>query len=237
MADKEKMGVVYVLTNPAMPGWVKIGYADDLKNRLKSLNNSTAVPLPFEVYAYYETPFRLVDKNIQDLIDTINSELRAVTEVEGRQRKREFYHMKPDQAYHVLYALAGVHNRTDAVVLVQENNKSSTHSTHKSEIHETHDDTQKEKDGGKRVSKEAISFTKCGIPEGAELTYDNDSSIKAYVKGKNKVIYNNEEYSLTGLTKKIRNDNTAVRGPMHWKYKGELLTDIRERKEQEGTYK
>lgn len=28
-------GVIYVLTNPSFPDYVKIGYADNLENRLK----------------------------------------------------------------------------------------------------------------------------------------------------------------------------------------------------------
>lgn len=45
------MGIIYCLTNPAMPGYVKIGRTDDLESRPRSLDN-TSVPLPFEcVYA------------------------------------------------------------------------------------------------------------------------------------------------------------------------------------------
>ena len=40
------MSIIYVLTNPAMPGLVKIGKTKDLEQRLKGLD-ITAVPLPF----------------------------------------------------------------------------------------------------------------------------------------------------------------------------------------------
>lgn len=46
-------GIVYVLTNPAMPNMVKIGLstADDVQQRMAQLY-TTGVPLPFEcVYA------------------------------------------------------------------------------------------------------------------------------------------------------------------------------------------
>ena len=39
-------GVVYVLSNPAMDGYIKIGKTTNLEQRLKSLDN-TSTPLPF----------------------------------------------------------------------------------------------------------------------------------------------------------------------------------------------
>ncbi len=39
------MSIIYVLTNPAFEGYVKIGKTKDLKQRLRSLDN-TSMPLP-----------------------------------------------------------------------------------------------------------------------------------------------------------------------------------------------
>lgn len=39
-----KKGVIYVLTNPSFPEYVKIGYADNLEYRLKQLNKSECLP-------------------------------------------------------------------------------------------------------------------------------------------------------------------------------------------------
>lgn len=36
-------GVIYVLTNPSFPEYVKIVYADDLEKRLKQFNNSACL--------------------------------------------------------------------------------------------------------------------------------------------------------------------------------------------------
>lgn len=47
---------VYLLTNPAMPDWVKVGKAKDINNRIASLNEKTAVPLPFECFAALKVP-------------------------------------------------------------------------------------------------------------------------------------------------------------------------------------
>lgn len=42
--------IIYVLTNEAMPGLVKIGFTESLEDRIKSLSAHSGVPLPFECY-------------------------------------------------------------------------------------------------------------------------------------------------------------------------------------------
>ena len=37
-------GVIYILTNPSFPEYVKIGYAAKLEERLRQLNRSEAIP-------------------------------------------------------------------------------------------------------------------------------------------------------------------------------------------------
>lgn len=79
-------GVIYILTNPSFPQYVKIGYADDLKTRLKALNRSECIPFAFRVYAYYKVPKRLQDLEIHKIIDTINPNLRTIDNVNGKER-------------------------------------------------------------------------------------------------------------------------------------------------------
>ena len=47
---EETKGVIYILTNPSFPEYVKIGYADDVKRRLKELNRSECTPFAFRLY-------------------------------------------------------------------------------------------------------------------------------------------------------------------------------------------
>lgn len=47
----ENKGVIYILTNPSFPDYVKIGYADDIDKRLKQLNRSECIPFAFRVYS------------------------------------------------------------------------------------------------------------------------------------------------------------------------------------------
>ena len=92
--------IVYVLTNPAMPGMVKIGMTDraDVQQRMKELY-STGVPLPFEC---------VIAKRIED---------RAAAEIEnalhtafGPYRmndSREFFSIDPEQAEILLQVMPG----------------------------------------------------------------------------------------------------------------------------------
>lgn len=50
----ENKGYIYILTNPSFKEYVKIGYADNVENRLRQLNNSECTPFAFRVYATYE---------------------------------------------------------------------------------------------------------------------------------------------------------------------------------------
>ena len=36
---KEKCGVIYILTNPSFPEYIKIGYADNVEERVKEIAN------------------------------------------------------------------------------------------------------------------------------------------------------------------------------------------------------
>ena len=46
----ENKGVIYILTNPSFPEYVKIGYADDVNKRLAQLNRSECTPFASDVY-------------------------------------------------------------------------------------------------------------------------------------------------------------------------------------------
>ena len=48
--------IVYILTNEAMPGLIKIGYTDkSIEERMKELSRHTGVPLPFSCFYAIET--------------------------------------------------------------------------------------------------------------------------------------------------------------------------------------
>lgn len=91
-----------------LPGLCKIDYADDLNERLKSLNRSECIPYAFRVYAVYEVNERLKDIAIHNMIDSINPTLRAIETFDGKRRKKEFYAMNADDAYAILETIAKI---------------------------------------------------------------------------------------------------------------------------------
>lgn len=93
-------GYIYIMTNPALKGMVKIGYAADVEMRRKQLS-TTALPYEYEVYATYETPGALEDKKLHAMIDNLNPDLRV-------SKNREFFVMSPEDAYSLLEAIATI---------------------------------------------------------------------------------------------------------------------------------
>ena len=115
----ETQGVIYILTNPSFPDYVKIGYADDVQKRLKELNRSECIPFAFRLYAYYKVPRRLTDMKLHQMIDKLNPNLRSIEEFDGKTRKREFYNMSAADAYSILETIAQITRSEGNLALVE----------------------------------------------------------------------------------------------------------------------
>ena len=113
------VGYIYILKNPSFPDYIKIGYSDDVFNRLKQLNDKSAVPFAFRLYAYYKVNHRLEDKTIHDIIDKLNPSLRARDNIDGKERKREFFEMSAEDAYDILHCISKINGLEDNLVLVE----------------------------------------------------------------------------------------------------------------------
>ena len=77
MSDKN--GVIYILTNPSFPDYVKIGYADDIEKRLKQLNRSECIPFyiygrskGYRIYIIAPKAETLADAEIAQLIQNMD---------------------------------------------------------------------------------------------------------------------------------------------------------------------
>lgn len=117
--DNNIVGAIYILKNPSFPDYIKIGYADDVYSRLKQLNDKSAVPFAFRLYAYYKVNHRLEDKTVHEIIDKLNPSLRAKDNIDGKERKREFFEMSAEDAYDILRCIAKINGLEDNLVLVE----------------------------------------------------------------------------------------------------------------------
>ena len=103
------VGAIYILVNPAFPTLVKIGYADDVQKRMKTLNSNSGIPDPYHCYAIYKVKKRLEDLKLHNLIDTLDSSLRHT-------KNREFYDMNCQKAYDILSAIAQINGDEEQLI-------------------------------------------------------------------------------------------------------------------------
>lgn len=221
----ETKGVIYILTNPSFPDYVKIGYADDIKKRLKQLNRSECVPFAFRVYATYEVSDRLSDVQIHNIIDSLNPNLRSIETFEGKRRVREFYAMSKEDAYRLLEGIAKINGLTKNLKL---------HIPSKSEEEDNEIASEIKAESTERRSP--FSFIACGINPGEQIAYKYDPSIVCTVVSDRLIEYNGEQTSLSALAQRLHNFDHPVQGTLHFTYRGEILSDMRTRLESEGKY-
>lgn len=100
MAKKE--GFVYIFTNDSFrDGWVKIGKTQDIKKRLRDLDN-TSCPQPFKVFATMKTcKYNEAEELVQEFIAHFNSDLRI-------RPNREYFKVAPEEALKIFYQVQKV---------------------------------------------------------------------------------------------------------------------------------
>ena len=220
---EEKIGYIYVLTNPSFPEYVKIGYADNVDARVTQLNRSECTPFAFKKYAVLPVASRLADKNVHKLIDRFKPELRAKENVNGKIRVREFFAMTAQEAVEILDTIGGIYGETPQLF--------------EQTVEEKHDQEIAEKAAIASERKSPFSFFKCGIKEGEIITYVHDANITCTVANDREINYNGRLTSLSALAKKMLNLKSGVQGTLHFAYHGEILSALRKRLEDEGQYK
>lgn len=217
-----KNGVIYILTNPSFPDYVKIGYADDIEKRLQQLNRSECIPFAFRVYATYEVNSRLSDLKIHTIIDKLNPNLRSIENFNGHKRVREFYAMSPDDAYSILAAIAEIRGCEDKLKLIPPN-------TDEVKAEETAEDIEEQK----KERLAPFTFSLCQIPIGATIEYcnrsDEKSGLTCTVVDDHNVEYQGKKWSLSALAAMLTQSKWSVAGPRYFKYNGEWLNNIRKR--------
>jgi len=193
-------GIVYILTNSAMPRMVKIGKTGgDLSERLRQLY-STGVPLPFEcAYAAKVSDMDKWEKAFHIAFDSYRV-----------NPKREFFDIEPEQAIAVLELVAG-ENMTSRI---------------QEEANKVDPQTKSLAEKLKRRRRPNADFVDMGIPVGSKLEFIGDGNYSCTVLDNRHVDYDGESYMVTPLTEKLL--GCSARGIDCWSFDGRDLKDIYE---------
>jgi hypothetical protein len=217
-------GIVYILTNPCLDGWIKIGMTekDNIESRLTELNSPTNIPLSYRAYALYEVENpKSVESSVHKIIDLVDEELHArETLASGKIRQREFFRISPEKAYAVFKEIATLRGDIQNLKLVKPN----AEQIEEEEISEQ-----------AKPKRTKLTFEMLNIDKGSELRFlYDDSRICVTADNTNQVIYEGQTYSLSGLASALLvsvhnwKEGASVQGGKYFTYNGQVLTDLRD---------
>lgn len=201
LATRGSQGFVYILTNAAMPGYVKIGLTrhDDLQVRLKQLDN-TSTPLPFEcVYAARVPDCAKLERTLHFVFGEKRTRLN-----------REFFAVNPDLVRAIIELVA----IEPEPVTDQEQDITPEQ--------RTAIDTVKVERAGR------MTLEKLGLKPGVTLAFAKDQTITCTVAGPRTVLFRGQELSLSAAALQAVREMgyawPAVSGFEYWTYEGEKLS-------------
>jgi hypothetical protein len=206
--DTLMSNIVYIFTNEAMPGLVKIGLttAESIESRIAQLSAATGIPLPFECYFAAEV------KDCEKLEETLH-ELFSESRINP---KREFFRVDPEKVV-LAISIGDFKEVTPGATQIDQ---------------EEQEALEKIKAQRPRLRLDAL-----GIKPGDTLTCSRDDKITATVVDGNKVDFNGEVLSLSAAALKALHSlgysTPAASGSWYWKFEGELLDERRQRLEAE----
>jgi hypothetical protein len=197
----QQFSIVYVLTNPAMPGLVKIGRTshDDASIRIAQLY-STGVPVPFTIEFAGRVPNA---EEVEKALHTAFAPNRV-------NPKREFFRIDPEQAIAILKLL---HTEDATTEILQQPTGLDQQSIAAAEH--------------LKARRPPLNFEEMSIPIGSSLQSIHDDTIVTVVSPK-KVRMGEEEMSLTAATRQVLGLEYSVAPSPHWTYQGRLLREIYE---------
>jgi hypothetical protein len=202
MTEPSLPGIVYIFTNEAMPGFVKIGLtqSNDVTARLAQLD-TTAVPLPFQCYFAARVPDC---KKLERTLHFVFGERRA-------RLRREFFKVDPDLAKAIIELVA------TSIVTPSDKEQGIT-PTEKLAIAET------------KKRAENLTFDQIGLKPGIVLTFAKDPSVTCKIVSNRKVLFEGQEVYLSRAAliavNKMGYDWPSVRGWDYWLYDGRRLSEI-----------
>ncbi len=195
--------IVYVLTNEAMPGLIKIGLtADSVESRLTALSSSTGVPLAFECYFAAEVgDGARIEKTLHQLF--------AESRINPR---REFFRLDPEKVV-LAISIGEFREVTPGGAQVEP---------------EEQEALERIKARRPRIRLDAI-----GVKPGDVLHFSRDEAVLATVLDDGKLLYEGELLSPSAAAlkalHKLGYKTPSASGSEHWMFDGELL-DVRRRR-------
>lgn len=199
-------GIVYLLTNEAMPGLIKIGRTEqnDPRGRMSQLYN-TSVPVPFEC---------VLAKRVDDP-QVIESNLHKIFDPDRVNPRREFFRITTERAVAALGLV------TDGEDVTSDFN----------EVDGEISESERSSSNRLRRRRPNLNFEEMGIPRDSTLEYVRPNSTdpigedKAVVIDEKRVRFRDETMSLTEATRKAT-DFVNVAPTPYWSYRGRNLREI-----------
>ena len=202
--------VVYVLTNEAMEGMVKIGRTTtSVEQRIRELDN-TSTPLPFQCFYAAEVGNSAL---VEGKLHRIFSDKRI-------RSNREFFRVDANQVREAiqLAELKDVTPRTDVLV-------------------DASDAQALQRAVATEERRARLRFSELGIPVGAVLTFTKDQDFTCTVVADGKVEFGGQTLSPSAsallVVRRLGYQWAAVSGSDYWQFEGETLTARRLRLEDE----
>ena len=194
-------GIVYVLENPAMQGYIKLGRTENLTQRMQSLFD-TSVPVPFIChYAAKVAEPAKVEK--------------ALFEAFGDKRshpRREFFTVEPHRAAAIIRLV----EIEDVTSQGQIDNSAG------------HEDTASVNQATAKAERLHFEMLDIEVGEILESVKGSEITCKVVQQKPARVEYEGEEMSLSMAAQKVTNSNWGLQGSKYWMYNGRTLQEIRE---------
>ena len=211
--NDSEVGVVYILANPAMPDFVKIGFTKDLNERMRSLDQSSSVPFGFECLH-------------ASLVSNPRTWERVLHEVFAASRvnvKREFFESDILPKASLILRAAQKKDVTSEAPTVASTEESPSESV---------------RNRNRRERRERFNFSMLNIEIGSILTFvtsgEDDEEICCLVAQERppRVVYGDSEMTLAEATGLACGASRSMSGLVYWRYEGETLSERRRRLEE-----
>ena len=207
--EQNNAGIVYILSNPAMEEYIKIGWTNgdsvkDVQDRMRQLD-STGVPRAFncEYAAIVKDPYK-----IEQALHTAFGDFRV-------RANREFFENVAPFRVKAVLELFCIREVTPGVAT--------------DELVPVVDDVPE-----KAARAERFKFSMAQVPLDAVLQWADDPTIECKVIDENNHIeYQGKRYTISGLARDLKPGWKSAQGSKYWLYKEETLQERRERLDRE----